>query len=285
MVSGVKFQNLLTKLLRRLADRAGASPTKARRLLNMYPPLFGSGIYITDIAPDWSRGRLELRLNPLIANMHGAAFGGSLFSMTDVLFGTLVMQRLGVEEYEAWTRTGSFEFIRPGRRGTYLEVEVTDELIDQIKAEVDPGYSTVVSYTSVVRSKDGGVVGIGQQDLYVRRRGGEKPKPNPAQLEGVRGQNLIAAARTLARLGLREPERREHLVENERVARRCIRPEAQAVAWLVDVLPLGFTSLAEYKAAGLPAEVIEALTEENPGAVAKSLLAEVAEAKESLKKY
>lgn len=69
------------------------------------------------------------------------------------------------------------------------------------------------------------------------------------------------------------------------MARRCIRPEAQAVAWLVDVLPLGFTSLAEYKAAGLPAEVIEALTEENPGAVAKSLLAEVAEAKESLKKY
>ena len=281
----MKTPQFITSKLRDIANQAGTSPNTVRRMLNFYPPLSGSGIYITDIAPDWSHGRIELRLTPLTANMHGAAFGGSLFAMTDVLFGVLVMQRLGVDEYEAWTRTGSFEFIRPGKRGTYLEVNISDEMIAQIKAETEGGYSTVASYTSVVRSKDGGVVGIGQQELYVRRRGGNKPPMNPATLESVRGQNLIAAARTLARLGLREPERREQLVEHERVARRCIRPEAQAVAWLQDVLPYGFTSLAEYEAAGLPEEVIDALTAENPGPEALSLLAEVAEARESLQKY
>ena len=203
-------------LRRTLVNAAGKrlTPNRLRHLLNGWPPLAAMGIRITHVADDWSRGRLELRLNRLNANMHGAAFGGTLFSMTDVLFGTLVMQRLGVDKYEAWTRTGSFEYIQPGRRGSYLEVEATDELIAQILAETEGGFSTVVPYTSVIRDHDGGIVGIGQQDLYVRRRGIGKPPPNPAQIEHVAGENLIAAGRTLARLGLRGPEHRERLTQH-----------------------------------------------------------------------
>ena len=144
----------LRRSMMKLVGRS-LTPNRLRFLLNGWPPLFAQGIRITHIADDWSRGRLELKLNRFIANMHGAAFGGSLFSMTDVLFGVLVMQRLGTDKYEAWTRTGSFEYIRPGSRGTYLEVEVSDELIERILAETDGGFSTVVSYTSVIRDKNG----------------------------------------------------------------------------------------------------------------------------------
>lgn len=274
-------------LRRTLVNAAGKrlTPNRLRHLLNGWPPLAAMGIRITHVADDWSRGRLELRLNRLNANMHGAAFGGTLFSMTDVLFGTLVMQRLGVDKYEAWTRTGSFEYIQPGRRGSYLEVEATDELIAQILAETEGGFSTVVPYTSVIRDRDGGIVGIGQQDLHVRRRGIGKPPPNPAQIEHVAGENLIAAGRTLARLGLRGPEHRERLTQHERMARRCVRPEARAVAWLDGVLEFGSVSIEDYRAAGLPEVVIEALTAERPSAAAMSLRAEVVEARESLGKY
>ena len=274
-------------LRRVLVNAAGTklTPNRLRHLLNAWPPLIAMGIRITHIADDWSRGHLELRLNRLNANMHGAAFGGTLFSMTDVLFGTLVMQRLGVDRYEAWTRTGSFEYIRPGRRGAYLDVEASDELIEQILAETEGGFSTVVPYTSVIRDKDGGIVGIGQQDLYVRRRGVGKPPPNPAQIEHVAGENLIAAGRTLARLGLRGAEHRELLTEHERMARRCVRPEARAVAWLDGVLEYGAVTLDDYRAAGLPDVVIEALASDNPGSAAMSLRAEVIDARESLGKY
>ncbi|WP_295624349.1 PaaI family thioesterase [uncultured Corynebacterium sp.] len=280
MTTGPSLRRTLVKL-------AGNSltPNRLRHLLNGWPPLFAMGIRITHIADDWSRGRLELRLNRLNANMHGAAFGGTLFSMTDVLFGTLVMQRLGVGKYEAWTRTGSFEYIQPGRRGAYLEVEADDALVARILDETEGGYSTVVPYTSVIRDRDGGIVGIGQQDLYVRRRGIGKPPANPAQIEHVAGENLIAAGRTLARLGLRGPDNRERLTRHERMARRCVRPEARAVAWLDGVLDLGDVSLADYEAAGLPDVVIEALTADHPGDEAKSLLAEVAAARDSLDKY
>lgn len=268
----------------RLADRS-LTPNRFRHLMNAWPPLFAQGIRVTHVSDDWSKGRLELKLNRFIANMHGAAFGGTLFSMTDVLFGTLVMQRLGTHKYEAWTRTGSFEYIRPGGRGSYLDVEVTDELVEQILAETEGGYSTVVPYTSVIRDKNGGIVGIGQQDLYVRRRGRGKPPANPAQLEHVAGENLIAAGRTLARMSLRGEANRDRLVEHERVARRCIRPEAVAVAWLDGVLDEDHLSIEDFRAAGLPAVVMEALTAAEPGPDARSLLAEVAEARESLDKY
>ncbi|MFC3850400.1 PaaI family thioesterase [Corynebacterium hansenii] len=270
-----------------IVNAAGKSltPNRLRHVLNAWPPLVAMGIRITRIADDWSLGRLELRLTRLNANMHGAAFGGTLFSMTDVLFGTLVMQRLGVDRYEAWTRTGSFEFIQPGRKGAYLEVEASDELIERILAETEGGYSTVVPYTSVIRDRHGSIVGIGQQDLYVRPRGIGKPPANPAQLEHVEGENLIAAGRTLARLGLRGAEHRERLTEHERVARRCVRPEARAVAWLEGVLEYGSVSLEDYRAAGLPEVVIEALTSDSPSGAAMSLRAEVVDARESLNRY
>lgn len=275
----------LKKQLTRKFEDTFATPEGFKRFLNIWPPLAASGIRVTDVADDWSYGRLELRLNRLNANIHGAAFGGSLYAMTDVLFGALVMFRLGLRDWEAWTRTGSFEYIRPGARGAYLEVEITDELVERIHRETEGGYSTVIDYTSVVRDKDGGVVGIGQQDLYVRRRSKTKPPANPAQLEQVSGENLIAAARTLARLGMRDDEHRQRLVEHERVARRCIAPEARAVAWLQGVLALGHVTFEDYQAAGLPPVVLEALTSEAPSRAARQLIAQFAEARESLDKY
>lgn len=278
-----KAPSLRRALVKAVGD--SMTPDRFRHILNIWPPLAAMGIRITHVSDDWSHGRLELRLNRLNANMHGAAFGGTLFSMTDVLFGMLVMQRLGTDRYEAWTRTGSFEYIRPGSRGCYLEIEVSDELVDRILAETEGGYSTVVPYTSVIRDRDGGVVGIGQQDLYVRRRGRRKPPANPAVIEKVAGENLIAAGRTLARLGLRGTENRARLTEHERVARRCITPEARAVAWLDGVLDLGAVTVDDYRAAGLPAVVIEALTAERPGAAARQLRSEVDVARTSLQKY
>ena len=280
----MSFGPSLRRTLQSFASKQ-VSPKTVKTYLNAWPPLWGSGIHVAELADDWSYGRIELRLNRLTANMHGAAFGGALFSMTDVLFGTMVMHRMNPEKYEAWTRTGSFEYIRPGARGAYLEVRIDDELVRKIESETEGGYSTVVSYTSVVRNRDGSLVGIGQQDLYVRRRGGKKPPPNPNQLDQVAGENLIAAARTLARLGMRNLENRDRLVRHERIARRCIQPEARAIAWLQGVSELGAVGEEDYRAAGLPDVVLEALTSSNPSPLAQRYLDEVETAAASLEKY
>ena len=161
-------------------------PDRMRRMMNLWPPLLFSGIKMTSVSQDWSRSRIVLNLRWWNANMHGAAFGGTLFSMTDVLFGTLIARRLGTK-YEAWTRTGTFQFLKPGRSGAYMDVELTPELIDWITTTVDEDGYCNVPYTSVIYNKDGSVVGIGQQDLHVRPRGGGQRAERPKQALQPRG--------------------------------------------------------------------------------------------------
>ena len=57
--------------------------------------------------------------------------------MTDALFGTLVMLRLGTD-YEAWTRTGTFQYLSPGRSGLIRPDEPHHvELVGRVSMRVD----------------------------------------------------------------------------------------------------------------------------------------------------
>ena len=158
------------KDLPKLIAKSLSTPNNMRKWMSAWPPLLFSGIKLTHVSEDWSYGRIQLNMRFWNQNMHGAAFGGTLYSMTDVLFGTLVARRMGVE-YEAWTRTGTFQYLQPGRDGAYLEVEVPDEMVAWIKQTIEKDGYCNVPYTSIVKNKDGSVVGIGQQDLHVRPRG------------------------------------------------------------------------------------------------------------------
>ena len=97
-----KIYRAQMKAVPAFADKMIEKPNRMRRMMNLWPPLLCSGIKMTRVSEDWEHARIELNLRWWNANMHGAAFGGTLFSMTDVLFGTLIARRLGTE-YEAWT--------------------------------------------------------------------------------------------------------------------------------------------------------------------------------------
>lgn len=179
-----------------MTARAMRSPKSFLRILNMWPPLWGSGIRVVSISEDWRRARLELKLQFWNANMHGAAFGGALYSMTDFLFGTLAAKVLG-KDFEVWTRTGTFQYLSPGRKGTYLEVEFTPDHEQWVRETIEEDGYCNVAYTCVVKNADGSVVGIGQQDMHVRPRGGGRRADRPKQAMRPRGLVLEAMATTL----------------------------------------------------------------------------------------
>ena len=191
----------LKKIQTTIVKRVFNSPRAFERGLALWPPLAGDGVRARNIADDWSFGEVVLRSTPLTQNMHGAAFGGTLFAMTDFLFGTLVMKRLG-RDYEAWTRTGQFQFLSPGRRGATMPVRVTDELCAEILAGIEADGYYNVSFTSVITNPDGSVAGVGQQDLHVRPRKGREASRTPG------------AAREVVPMASREPQGMtlEHLV-------------------------------------------------------------------------
>lgn len=172
------MKKLLTTVEKKVLSRVFASPRTFERGLAIWPPLAGDGVRVHNVADDWSSGEVILHSGPLTQNMHGAAFGGTLFSMTDFLFGTLVMKRLG-PDYEAWTRTGQFQFLSPGRNGARMSVEVTDELCEEILAGIATDGYYNVAFTCVITNRDGSVAGVGQQDLHVRPRKGREADRTP----------------------------------------------------------------------------------------------------------
>lgn len=196
-----------------LAKRILRSPRLFAAAMSGYPPLLAAGVRIRDVPDDWSSAHLVLKVNRFNSNAHGAAFGGSLFSMTDAMFGMLVMQRLG-QEYEAWTRTGTFQYINPGRNNAHTTVQVTDAMVEQIKHEIASDGFCNIPYTTVITNDDGSTVGIGQQELHCRlrkskeaqrshreqERGGSSPRVVNRRIEPheARGITLLSLATAVA---------------------------------------------------------------------------------------
>ncbi|ACR18724.1 YiiD C-terminal domain-containing protein [Corynebacterium kroppenstedtii] len=196
-----------------LVKRVLRSPRLFAAAMSAYPPLFAAGVRIRDIPDDWSSAHLVLKVNRLNSNAHGAAFGGSLFSMTDAMFGMLVMQRLG-RENEAWTRTGTFQYINPGRNNAHATIQVTDAMVEQIKHEITSDGFCNIPYTTVITNDDGSTVGIGQQELHCRlrkskeaqrshreqERGGSSPRVVNRRIEPheARGITLLSLATAVA---------------------------------------------------------------------------------------
>ncbi len=228
-------------------------PEFIRRFLNFWAPLRGSGIVIDRIAPDWSKAHLRIKVNPLTANMHGAAFGGTLFAVTDVMFGTMVMGRLG-EEFEAWTRTGTFQFLAPGRNGAYLDVELNDDTLQWIRNTIaEDGYCNV-PYTSVVYNRDGSVVGIGQQDMHVRPRKNAWRAPSPKHALQPRGLVLESLATAVVWHCFRDqPEILTVLMSEQR---RIPQPEDQMAHVIAAALEKSTKSREDLIALGVPEEYL-----------------------------
>ena len=85
-----------------------------RHALNLWPPFLFAGIHVAELAPDWSRARVELRMRPWNRNYVGTHFGGSLFAMTDPFWMLLMLHAIG-EDHIVWDRAAEISFEKPGR--------------------------------------------------------------------------------------------------------------------------------------------------------------------------
>jgi acyl-coenzyme A thioesterase PaaI-like protein len=141
-----------------------------RRLFNLYPPFLGAGIRVTDISPDWRHLRVRMPLRWYNRNYVGTQFGGSLYTMTDPFLMIMVMRNLG-PDYVVWDKAAEIEFVAPGRGAVTAVFALTDEQLDDIRANT--GDSRHLPWFSVdVKADDGSVVARVRKQLYVRRKQG-----------------------------------------------------------------------------------------------------------------
>lgn len=151
--------------------RIPLTPQSLKWGMRIWPPYLGAGIWVRSIAPDWSHVRVELAHNPLIANANRTAFGGSLQAMTDPFFSLLLMGRLG-RDYNVWDASGEIRFVKPGRSRMHADFRVSDDLVEQIRAQTVGGAKSLTWFEVDILDSHEEPVAHVRREVYVRRKKG-----------------------------------------------------------------------------------------------------------------
>ncbi len=140
-----------------------------RRLLNLWPPFFGSGIRITRLDPNWRAIDVEMKLRFWNRNYVGTHYGGSLYSMADPFFMVMLINILG-SNYIVWDKSASIRFRRPGRGTVHARFEISDEQIASIRQQLETTEKIEPTFNVELKDDSGQVIAEVQKVLSIRRK-------------------------------------------------------------------------------------------------------------------
>lgn len=139
-----------------------------RKLVNLYPPFLGAGIRIK-FDDTTNKVAVSMKLTWYNRNYVGTHFGGSLYTMCDPFYMILLMDILG-KEYIVWDKSATIEFVKPGRSTVHAEFYIPDEVVEQIKKEVDKNGKSMPEFVAEVKDDQGEVVARVHKYIYVRKK-------------------------------------------------------------------------------------------------------------------
>ena len=147
------------------------------RLLRMYPPFLGAGIRIKRMSEDMREIDVEMKLRWWNSNCVGTHYGGSLYSMADPFYMLMLIDNLG-REYIVWDKAASIRFRKPGSGTVRAEFRLTQQQLDELRAQVDAQGKIEPTFTVQVRDEQGEVVAEVEKLLHIRRKDA-KATPSP----------------------------------------------------------------------------------------------------------
>jgi len=145
------------------------------RGMQYWPPFLGAGIRVKSMADDFRDAVVELKLGRLNRNYVGTHFGGSLYAMTDPFFMIMLLHNLG-DDYLVWDKSGSIEYLAPGRGTVQAHFHLSEKRIADIRAEAAGGAKVLPEFEVYVKDQTGGIVARVRKILYVRLKGKKRPQ-------------------------------------------------------------------------------------------------------------
>lgn len=150
-------------------DRVIKSTTWTRRFMNLWPPLLFSSIRILEADEHWRHLVIRLKHSKITANYVGTLYGGSLYSMTDPFWMMMIARNLG-REYTVWDARGEIRFLKPGRSDVTATFHLTQEELDDIRAETADGARHLRWYETKIVDGEGTVIAEVRKQVYIRKR-------------------------------------------------------------------------------------------------------------------
>ncbi|GAA1917879.1 PaaI family thioesterase [Nocardioides marmoribigeumensis] len=151
------------------AEQWDLDPVAMREQLNAWPTFAAQRIVVEEIAADWSRVVVSMRVGSDNANYFGTAFGGSMFAMVDPFVVVLAAKQLG-PSYAVWDQAAEIDFLRPGTGTVTAVVGMPAEVVGSLADEARGGTKVLRWFEVPVLGEDGAPVAVQRRRLYVRER-------------------------------------------------------------------------------------------------------------------
>lgn len=136
-------------------------------LINLWPPLLFSGIHLKQINENYRELQVELKLRWYNRNLFGVHYGGSLMSMTDPWYMTMLIQNLG-DNYFIWDKHAEIDYIAPGKTHVYAYFKLTPEVISEIKLNTATGAKYLPVFNVDIRDKHENLVAQVKRTVYIK---------------------------------------------------------------------------------------------------------------------
>jgi acyl-coenzyme A thioesterase PaaI-like protein len=145
------------------------------RGMRYWPPFLGAGIRVRSMSEDFRDAVVELKLGRLNRNYFGTHFGGSLYAMTDPFFAIMLLHSLG-GDYLVWDKSGSIEYLTPGRGTVTAHFHLSQRRIEEIRAQAAGGAKIFPEFEVGVKDEAGATVARVRKVLYVRLKPRKRPQ-------------------------------------------------------------------------------------------------------------
>ncbi|MAF64120.1 MAG: hypothetical protein CMJ84_00485 [Planctomycetes bacterium] len=146
------------------------SPRSFRWMLNVFPPLMLQRIRVVSVGADFLSCRVRIAKSPLTRNLHGATFGGTIFSAADPIVATLFWQlfaRRGIV-VETWLQGGSVHYAKPAKTPLTIDVHLSEEEVASASAELEERGRFRRTHELEARDAAGDVCARITTEIYVR---------------------------------------------------------------------------------------------------------------------
>ena len=147
-----------------------------RTLANLWPSLFFAGIKATYLSADYREAHVTLKLRWYTRNYVGVQYGGSLMSMTDPWYMSMLMHNLGTD-YFVWDKHAEIDYIAPGKTHVHAHFKITDAQLNEIRHLTRDGEKHLANFTVDIRDDHEQLVARVKRVVYVKL----KPKARRPQ--------------------------------------------------------------------------------------------------------
>lgn len=146
-----------------------ATPRRFKWALSLYPPLWGTGIWVRSISEDFREVVVTLHQRFYNRNAFGGHFGGSLAAMTDP-FPTLMLMRVLGADYRIIDAETRLEFLEHARGTVMARFFLDDQTLARIRAATAMGEKHFEDVPVEITDDNGRVVVRVTKRIYIRLR-------------------------------------------------------------------------------------------------------------------